>query len=264
VSEDTLKATLRNYAHFHRLLAELLLELADLPDVEWLEGKGHIIRGEGQSNTYSKAIYPVQDTGPYQGRLDELRKVQQRGLELMGREEPTVGLLMPVLIEGVHYVRLRRHVTYTSRVTVREHAILRFEEQLERTRLILKEDFTPHATMFDPKREKVEAEVEALEEGLGHLEESREVTLRERYRTERVTPYVYLLRGEIVRPYVRDVGLIAAGPSIKMVWADNVRRQRSDKVRLEPLLVVGPVEVYSEEAWQEASEKRTTKSERHI
>jgi hypothetical protein len=41
-----------------------------------------------------------------------------------------------------------------------------------------------------------------------------------------------------------------------MVWADNVRRQRSDKIRLEPLLVVGPVEVYSEEAWQEASEKR--------
>jgi hypothetical protein len=33
--------------------------------------------------------------------------------------------------------------------------------------------------MFDPRREKIEAEVEALEEGLGHLKDSREETLRE-------------------------------------------------------------------------------------
>lgn len=253
MSEDTLKAIERNYAHFHRLLAELLLELAELPGVEWLGEEGHVIRGEGQSNTYNKAIYPVQDTGPYQERLKELQEVQRQGLELMGREEPTVGLLTPVLTQGVQYVRLRRHASYTSRVTVREHVLLRFEELLARTRIVLKEDFTPHATMFDPRREKVEAEVAALEAGLARLKASREATLRERYRTERVTPYVYLLSGDIVRPYVRDVGLIVAGPNVKMVWADAVRRERSDKVKLEPLLALGPTEVYSEEAWQEAS-----------
>jgi hypothetical protein len=38
-----------------------------------------------------------------------------------------------------------------------------------------------------------------------------------------------------------------------MMWAGNVRRQRSDKVRLEPLPAVGPTEVYGELEWQEVS-----------
>jgi hypothetical protein len=122
ISEDTVKAIERNYAHFHRLLSELLLELSELPNVEWLEEKGHIIRGVGETNTYHKAIYPLQDASPYYERLDELKEVQREGLELLGRDSPTKGLLMPVLIEDVHYVRLRQHVTHSSRVSRREHA----------------------------------------------------------------------------------------------------------------------------------------------
>jgi thioesterase domain-containing protein len=161
---------------------------------------------------------------------------------------------MPVLIENVHYVRLRKHATHASRVSKREHAIARFEEQLASTKANLRV-FETYATNDDPKREAVEAEVKALEQGLERLKASREDTLRERYRHERVLPYVYLLSGEIVRPYIRDVGLLVAGPKLKIAWADNIRRKRSDKIKLEPLLTVGPLEVYSETQWRQASSK---------
>jgi hypothetical protein len=258
-AQEKTKAIERNYAHFHRLLSELLLELAELPGVVWLEEAGHVIRGEGESNDYRKAIYPLQDATPYYGRLAELRKVQKEGLELLDREEPPVGLLMPVLLEGVQYVRLRRHVTHSSRASKREHALARFEEHLVAMRANLKK-FEYYASSYDPRREKLEAEVRALEEGLERLRAMKEETLRERYRHERVLPYVYLDSGEIIRPYVRDVGLMVAGPRVRIVWVDEVRRTRSDKVRLEPLLVVGQIEVYSETEWQETNKR--TKSER--
>jgi hypothetical protein len=258
-ADEKIKAIERNYAHFHRLLSQLLLELSKLPGVVWLEESGHIIRGEGESNDYRKAIYPVQDATPYYGRLDELREVQEEGLRLLDREEPPIGLLMPVLLEGVQYVRLRKHVTHSSRASKREHAIARFEEQLEQMRTNLKK-FEYYATSYDPRREKLEAEVKALEEGLERLKAIKEETLRERYRHERVLPYVYLNSGEIVRPYVRDVGLIVAGPKVRIVWADELRRARSDKVRLEPILTVGQTEVYSETEWQQANKR--TKNQR--
>jgi hypothetical protein len=255
VNETTQKAIERNYAHFHRVLASLLLELAELPGVVWLSDERHLIRGEGESNAYGKAIYPLEDLSPYQSRLLGLGEVQKQAAELSGNAPPGKGLLAPVVIEDVHHVRLRRHASHSSRVVLRQHAIARFETQLERTRIILKEDFKPHATMFDPKREGIEAEIVALEEGLARLRATDEETLRERYKISRVIPYVYLRSGEITRPYVRNVGLIVVGPSVRLVWADNVRRERSDKIRLEPLLVLGPTEVYSERAWQEASGK---------
>ncbi len=179
--------------------------------------------------------------------------MQRQGLEFLGRDAPTKGLLMPVLIEDVHYVRLRQHVTHSSRVSRREHAISRFEELLEETKASLRK-FEYYATPEDPKREAIEAEVKALEEGLQCLRESKEEMLRERYRQERVLPYVYLFSGEIVRPYVRDVGLIVAGPKLRIAWADQVRRERKDKVKLEPLLTVGQLKVYSEREWQEAKD----------
>jgi hypothetical protein len=85
MNEDSLKAIERSYAHFHRLLAEFLLELSGLPGVVWLEERGHVIRGEGETNDYRKAIYPLQDARELQERLAELADVQRQGLELQGR-----------------------------------------------------------------------------------------------------------------------------------------------------------------------------------
>ncbi len=251
----TQKAIERHYAHFHRVLASLLVELTEHPGVVWLSDDRHTIRGEGETNAYGKAIYPLNDLSPYQDRLVELGEVQKQALELSGNALPGKGLLAPIVIEDVHYVRLRRHASHSSRVVLRQHAIARFEAQLERTRIIHQQDFKPHATMFDPRREGIESEIVALEEGLARLRATDEETLRERYKISRVIPYVYLRSGEITRPYVRDVGLIVVGPSVRLVWADNVRRERSDKVRLEPLLLLEPLEVYSERKWQEASGK---------
>lgn len=36
----------QTYAHFHRVLGELLTELSALPGVLWLSDKEHVLRGE--------------------------------------------------------------------------------------------------------------------------------------------------------------------------------------------------------------------------
>jgi len=53
----------RIYAHYHRVLIELLEELVANSRVIWLAGEeGHIRRPEGEPNTYRKAL-------PARGRL---------------------------------------------------------------------------------------------------------------------------------------------------------------------------------------------------
>ena len=75
----------RIYAHFHRVLGPLLVELAELPGTVWLdEARAHVLTGEGEDNVYARAIYPVTDLAPYRERLAELAKVQAAGTELLG------------------------------------------------------------------------------------------------------------------------------------------------------------------------------------
>ena len=63
----------RTYAHFHRVLGELLMELAALPGTLWLSDKEqHVLRGEGERNTYARALYRVASLEPYRERLAEL------------------------------------------------------------------------------------------------------------------------------------------------------------------------------------------------
>ncbi len=60
----------QHLAHFHRVLAELLVELANLPGGPiWLgEDTHHDIRGRYEHNTYARALYRVFSLEPYQER----------------------------------------------------------------------------------------------------------------------------------------------------------------------------------------------------
>ncbi len=52
----------RLYAHYHRLLIDLLEDLVEEARVVWLTGEeGHIRRPDGQPNTYRKALYVLED-----------------------------------------------------------------------------------------------------------------------------------------------------------------------------------------------------------
>ncbi len=55
----------RTYAHFHRVLGGLLTELSALLGVLWLSDKEHVLRGEGERNTYARAVYRVSSLEPF-------------------------------------------------------------------------------------------------------------------------------------------------------------------------------------------------------
>ena len=60
--------------------------------------------------------------------------------------------------------------------------------------------------------------------------------------------------------YVRDVGLIVAGPGLttrpNAIETPTMRKRRKDRMKgkLEPLVKFGTFEVFSEGAWQAAKE----------
>lgn len=245
----------RVYAHFHRLLIALLEDLAEQERVVWLGEVGHLRGEEGQPNTYRRALYGVEDLEPYQERLREVSVVRREGLALAGPKAP--GLLVPVVIEGVVHAVLRRSENYASHALDKKTAVAKLAARLGKTRNNLAA-FGRYARPFDPRREKVEGEVAALEVALERLKAFPDTHFRERARTERVSARL-LVTGpdgeEHSRSvYVREVGLVAVGPGMSrpesVEFAVRSKR-RSDRMRLEPLLRYGNFEVYSEREWQE-------------
>jgi hypothetical protein len=245
----------RSYAHFHRLLGSLLTDLSQEAGVVWIDEEGHTITPEGENNRYRKALYPLPYPEHYLQRIEELETLQAEILELQAREEPTRALLTPLVLHGVNHARLRRHTSYFSREVSRDNLLERYRQHLETSKQALR-SFEHYASTDDPKREALEEEITALAEGLNRIEATDEASLRERIRRQTVIPYVYLQDGRVLRPYPRNAGLILIGPNVTISWNDSYRRERSDKVKLEPLLAVGKVEVYSEQAWREANPRR--------
>jgi hypothetical protein len=255
LSEDELKKLEQSYAHFHRVLGALAMELAALPGVIWV-GKEttHVIAPEGENNRYGKAIYPVTDLAPYRDALRELLDVQQQGMRLTEREEPLPGMLLPQVVEGVQFARLNRHTAHTSQAFNKEQAIGRLQTVLKRAEHNLAK-FERYATLNDPERERVALEVKTLKEGLEQIKGADEAEYRFRVRRQAVTPYVYLLDGDAAQTHIRDHGLVLVGPSVSVVWNQARRRPRSDKRKLEPLLHIGTLKVYRESEWQQAGQR---------
>ena len=91
-----------------------------------------------------------------------------------------------------------------------------------------------------------------------------EAVLRERARSDKHTARVLLpnpVTGEEARLlYIRDVGLIVAGPGLtthpNTIETPTLRKRRKDRMKgkLEPLVRFGMFEVFSERAWGAAKE----------
>src|SRR5690625_7430758 len=84
----------RIYAHFHRVLSELLAELTENAQVTWLETTGHELTGDYRQHTYNPAIYIVPDLEPYQPRLAALLDGQAEALQT-GRQKPPGRTALP-------------------------------------------------------------------------------------------------------------------------------------------------------------------------
>lgn len=249
----------RLYAHYHRLLIDLLEDLAQNARVVWLTGEeGHIRRPDGEANTYRKALYAVEELSPYGARLEVLASVRREGQEKPGVKRP--GLLLPgTQIEARHVV-LSRSETWSSHALTKEVVAAKLEAFTLKTRESLRA-FEVYASKHDPRREKVEREFGELENARERLAAWDETTLRERARGEKHTARVLVIdpltgEEESQLHYVRDVGLIVAGPGLterpEAIQKATMRKRRVDRMegKLEPLVRFGNFEVFSEQQWQ--------------
>jgi hypothetical protein len=251
----------RLYAHYHRLLIDLLEDLTHNSRVVWLtREEGHLRRPDGEPNTYRKALYLLEDLEPYRERLEALQAVQEEGQRVSGDRRP--GLLLPGTQTGVRHVVVSRSETWSSHALTKDVMVGKLEAYLARTRGNLRA-FETYASSYDPRREKVGEEIKELEAGLETLEACDEAVLRERARSDKHTARLLLLdpltgEEETQLVYVRDVGLIVTGAGLttrpNAIEASTRRKRRKDrmKARLEPLVRFGNFEVFSERAWQAA------------
>jgi hypothetical protein len=258
LSEKQLGELERIYAHFHRVLGPLLVELAELPETIWLEeAREHVLTGEDEENIYARAIYPVTDLEPYRERLAELAKVQAAGLELLGHAESPKGLLPPRVVEGIRHVRISQHPNFVTKVLSQTGALERLEVMLGTTRSSLRQ-FETYATTYDPKREQIEAEIKAIEEAVAFVRASPEETFRFRLQVIRIRPYIYPIGADPYQIDTRKHGLILAGPNIRVRWADPTRKTRSDKKQRQPFLQLDGLQVFVERDWQGAGNREVS------
>ncbi len=244
----------RTYAHFHRVLGGLLEELAALPGVLWLTDKEeHVLRGEGEHNTYARAVYRVNDLTPYQGQLAELTQVQQQGMTELGIRETPKDLLLPQVIQNVTHVRLSETVLYRTTPTQKKQVLAKIDTALRTTRKNLAE-FQRYGGPDDEGVRRLEAEVEAIEAVRETVLQAQEDTYRVRVKQTRYRPYVYLAGEKPVQVDSRTHGLILIGHNISVSYPNIVRRARSDQRKLEPLFEYGKTRIYFESKWQEAAQ----------
>lgn len=154
---------------------------------------------------------------------------------------------------------LSRSESWASHALDKDTIVGKLEAFLAKTKGNLRA-FETYASSNDPKREKVEGEIKELEAGLERLKAWDEAVLRERARSDKHTARVLFpdpaTGGEETRLlYVRDVGLIVAGPGLttrpNAIETPTMRKRRKDRMKgkLEPLVRFGTFEVFSEGAW---------------
>ncbi len=199
---------------------------------------------------------------PYQERLEALKAVQQEGQKVAGAKRP--GLLLPGTQTGVRHVVVSRSEAWSSHALTKDIVISKLEAHLAKTKRNLRA-FETYASSYDPKREKIEEEIKGLEASLDRLKAYDEAVVRQRARSDKHTARLLMPspstgEEETRLVYIRDVGLIVAGPGLttrpNAIEASTQRKRRTDrmKAKLEPLVRFGAFEVFSERAWQEAKE----------
>ena len=252
MDEAQTKQLERHYAHFHRVLSGLLTELSQEQGVVWLGERGHLLREHYQENCYRKALYPLQGLEPYEERLAELQGVQQQALAILGTRKPPHGLLLPQVVFGATFARLRPRRNYVVQRLSKAEALGKYQGKLQGAVATL-EALSGHVGRGDAAYLEQREELRRLEAGLERLETSKEDAFREHFWFNRVRVSLYLEDGSMIERHVRDVGMILVGHQVEIRWADTVRRQRRTTVELEPLLETGPLQLFGESEWQEAA-----------
>lgn len=244
----------RIYAHFHRVLADLLTQLEQDTDTTWLTDERHQLSGDYVRNSYAPAVYVTDTLEKWADQLRELDDVQAEALETAGRSRPGRNLLPPLTADGVTHVRISRHEGQTGR-TVEPEAALRRLAQIEEQTVANLKRFEDHYTRFDPGRKRVEKELTDIRQAAALLREAGPVRLRETYAQTVIRPYLYFADGSSRQLHMRQTGLLVAGPKPEVSWRTGPRLTRSDKIDIPPLVQAGRLTFYNADDWEEARTK---------
>lgn len=250
---DELRHVRRHYAHFHRVLGELLTQLLAEERVWWVGDKQeHTINPDGENNVYGKAVYTLPTLEPYQTSLNELRAVQLETMTLLGKStsRPNAAITLPVILFGVETIRINRvHKRITEPLT-KPQALGRMDRLINHQRTNL-DAFRRYQTFHDPRLEAVAQQVQGLEDAKAFIQASNDDTFRFRTAQLEVRAYTYLQDGSVQNVYVTDHGLLAVGASIHVSFNTNTRKPRADQVRALPFYQDDHVRIYEERVWQE-------------
>lgn len=248
----------RQVAHFHRLLGALLQELAAWEETRWLEPDpethGHVIREDGEPNTYGRALYLLKRLEPYRERLAELERLQAEVMRTFGLKSVPRSLLTPLVLERVVHARLHYLEAFSSACKPRSFVLGRIDKALETTRRNYRA-FARQGGVDDPRTLTIGDEITYHERAREGVRGSPEPDYRVRISQQRVRLYVYRDGEKALQCDTRLHGVILAGPNVTVTDERERREGRSDKVGLVPLWHYGVTYVYPEGAWQEAKEK---------
>jgi hypothetical protein len=241
----------RRFAHFHRVLGELLRTLVRYETTAWLEPGPHTLRDEGR-NDYARALYLTNDLSPYRDALAELARVRDATLRELG-DLPAQELVLPVVREGAKHARVhtreRSHTRWAQGPAVRG-SLARMHDALA-SRIALT---APQSGSDDPYTQQERARLRELRDALTAL--SGAGLLRLRTRITRHHAQVYGLNGESETIYIPKSGLVLVGPSVTSSHGDALRKGRTDRITLTPLARWGDIEAFDGELWRAELERR--------
>ena len=274
-AKETQLQVRRKYAEFHRKLGLLLSDLVE-ETVYWsgaileaqfseaetrfvdtaVEHLLHVAKDasdeDATRNVYRSALYVVEDAAVCQTALQDLRRVQGEVMALTGAKKPYPGLLEPVLMEDVEFVRLRAHRTNIDRVAKVAHFVGEVDKRLVQAKVnaALFETVNPQ----DDETQRLYKEIAHLETVREKLEQATEAKLLERVHSLRVMARVYRQGHTPKTVYIRNVGLVVTGANVRVEVPLRHRRRRSDHVAtdvIQPLVTFDNRSLYSYELWQE-------------
>ena len=237
----------RAFAHYHRLLAELLTTLVETEDVTWLEDGPHQIHEDGK-NEYAKAIYRLKDLTPYQPDLAEITRVREEATKLGANPR---ALIEPVARVGINHVRIQAHRSFVGRWA--SGATIRGQIATQRNKLaeLLAKIRSYTGGKLDERESELTQELVDSEAALEALRDVDEVRMR--WPQHRHYALLYDRDGENERVYVPKPGVIAAGEILTVTFTDEHRRPRSDRVTLEPLARWNGREIFDADTWRKAT-----------
>lgn len=250
----------RSKAYFHRVLGELLQDLATWEQTHWLEekevDKQHTLRGEGEANSYGRALYLLTSLEPYQNKLDELQGIQDAALRNYNLKRIPHALLLPLIHQDIHHVRIQKSTYHSSRAYARSVILERIDSAVE----TVSANYNRHAQhSLDDKTRSIGDEIAYHKNVREWIRNSSEDKYRLRIREQRYRLYLYRLGGSTCQSETRQHGVIVVGPNISVERVDSketIRRERSDKISMKPLWHYGVSSVYPESQWQAAKTDR--------